>query len=399
MDIRSNEPYWIIKNALLNSYPSLKKDVSCDVLVIGGGITGALLSYALINSSKDVVLVDRRDICNGSTAASTAMLQYEIDTPLHKLIELRGHTCAVDSYKSCENAIDEIGQIAKKINSDCNYKKKSSIYFTSNKKDLKFLRKEFEARLENNFDVTWLEENDLNELGVNGLAAIKSKSGATIDPYKFATDLLSHNSSKGLRIYDKTEISKTKYHNDSIECMTIAGFKINSKHIIHATGYESTKSLSENVVELKSTYALASEVIENLPDYFSQNIFWNTDSPYLYFRSTEDKRIIMGGGDLSYKNAKLRDKLLGKKKAELTKKFNLTFKNLELHNDYEWAGTFGETKDGLPYMGKPEENVNEYYILGFGGNGITFSVMGMPAILAAIDKKPHRFLEYYRFNR
>ncbi|RZJ49043.1 MAG: FAD-binding oxidoreductase, partial [Chryseobacterium sp.] len=64
-----------------------------------------------------------------------------------------------------------------------------------------------------------------------------------------------------------------------------------------------------------------------------------------------------------------------------------------------WAGTFGETKDGLPYFGKPNPNRNEHYVLGFGGNGITFSIIAMNSILCSIEDKKHTDLEYYRFHR
>ncbi len=105
MDIHSNKPFWPTYNGSKTSYPSLKVNTNAEVLVIGGGITGALTAYSLIQAGRRVLLVDRRDVCNGSSAASTAMLQYEIDEPLHTLIEKRGLSCAVDSYRQCEKAI------------------------------------------------------------------------------------------------------------------------------------------------------------------------------------------------------------------------------------------------------------------------------------------------------
>jgi cation diffusion facilitator CzcD-associated flavoprotein CzcO len=45
MDLTSGAPFWIIKNGLLATYPRLKRDRRCDVAVIGGGITGALVAH------------------------------------------------------------------------------------------------------------------------------------------------------------------------------------------------------------------------------------------------------------------------------------------------------------------------------------------------------------------
>src|SRR5690554_5832037 len=101
MDLKSNEPFWLMKNEFPQSYPSLRESTSSEILIVGAGITGALVAYKLLEEGKKVVMVEKRDICNGSTAASTSMLQYEIDEPLHKLIDLVGVTIAVSSYQNC----------------------------------------------------------------------------------------------------------------------------------------------------------------------------------------------------------------------------------------------------------------------------------------------------------
>ncbi len=399
MDVRSNEPFWIIKNSLSNSYPSLKTNLETETIILGGGITGALIANKLISEGKKAVLFDKRDICNGSSAASTAMLQYEIDIPLHKLIELRGLTCAVSSYQNCEKAIFDLKKIVDTIKSDCDFQFKKSVYFASSKKDISFLEKEFKARKENGFDVKWISGKGLERLGLKAHAAIESKSGAVMDTYKLANDLLHYCSKQGLEIYDRTEITDIKEKDEMMTALANSTFKVITKHIIHCTGYESTETVKEDIVNLKSTYALASEAYENFPKAFKNHIYWNTDAPYLYFRGTEDGRIIMGGGDRDFKNAKRRDALLDKKEKELTKSFMKCFPDIPFTPDYSWAGTFGETKDGLPYFGRVDPNINEHYILGYGGNGITFSVMGMDAILPSLEKTPHEYLEYYKFGR
>lgn len=399
MDIRSNEPYWLIKNALPKSYPSLQESKSTEIVVIGGGITGALISYQLLKEGKKVVLLDRRDICNGSSAASTSMLQYEIDIPLHELIEQRGLTCAVSSYRECEAAIFKIKELVETIKSDCQFEFTKSVYFCTTKKDIDFLRNEFECRKEHGFKVKWLNKEQLQKRGLHAYAAIESASGAVMDAYKLANDLLKYSSEKGLEIFDRTEVKTIKHASDTVEILTGSGHTITAEHVIHCTGFESTNTLDEPIVSLKSTYALASEAFETLPKPFKSTIYWNTSSPYLYFRPTTDHRIIMGGGDENFKNAAKRDALLPKKEKSLVKSFQNCFPDIPFILDYSWAGTFGETEDGLPYMGRPDLSKNKHYILGFGGNGITFSVMGMDAILPSLYNEPHVFLDFYKFGR
>ena len=67
--------------------------------------------------------------------------------------------------------------------------------------------------------------------------------------------------------------------------------------------------------------------------------------------------------------------------------------------DFSWGGTFGETKDGLPYIGEHPDFPSAYFVLGFGGNGITFSVIGMEMVSKFLQKQPHELSEYFKFRR
>lgn len=399
MKLRSSETYWPLKHAMDISYPSLDSDITTEILIIGGGITGALMAYKLINEGKKVTIIDRRDMCNGSTAASTALLQYEIDVSLHDLIKLRGVDCAVNSYINGKKAIFDLRIICDAIKSECGFEFKKSIYFCSLKKDLPFLKAEFKCRKEHGFDVTWLERWDLEKMGLNAIAAIESKTAAVMDPYRLAQDLLVYCEKKGLKIYDRTNITSTQNQKGKLVAHTEDKCTITADHIVNCTGYESTETLTEKVVDLKSTFVIASESIPELPKVFKNAILWDTSTPYVYFRATPDNRIIMGGGDEDFRDAKKRDKLLPKKEIYLLKKFQRKFPKVKFKLDYSWAGTFGETKDGLPYFGKPNPDKNEHYVLGFGGNGITFSVIAMNSILDSINNKQNQDLEYYRFHR
>ena len=161
MDLKSNEPFWLVKNGLLATYPSLKEDTKCDVLVVGGGITGSLIAHQCIKDGYKTILIDKREIANGSSSATTSMLQYEIDTPLHELIEKVGEKGAVASYEACSKAIDQFGKVAQQIRSKAGFRKKDSLYFAALKKDVEGLKKEFDARKKAGFAVKWMEAEDI----------------------------------------------------------------------------------------------------------------------------------------------------------------------------------------------------------------------------------------------
>src|SRR5678816_944207 len=145
MKLSSGYPLSLIKHGLPFSYPKLERDIKTDVLVLGGGISGALTAHYLIGEGIDCTLIDARTIGLGSTCASTSLLQYEIDTPLHELIKIVGEKNAVRSYKLGVSAITKLSELATRAGMK-DFEIKKSLYYAAHKKDIPFLKTEFETR-------------------------------------------------------------------------------------------------------------------------------------------------------------------------------------------------------------------------------------------------------------
>ena len=401
MDLKSNEPFWLVKNGILNSYPSLKETVECEVLVIGGGITGSLIAHQMVKDGYETVLIDRREIGNGSTSATTSMLQYEIDVPLYELIDQIGEEGAVKAYKACSKSIDDLDKITQELNSEAGFERKESLYYASKKKDVSWLKKEFEARKNAGFNIKWIEKEEILERYEfeNTFGGILSSQGASVDAFHLAHELLAFNSKKGLRVYDKTEMDSVEIKKGFNLVTTKTGQKIKAQKIIYAIGYESAHLIKEKFVDLKSTFAMVSEIDEKGSEKLNNTLFWNTSDPYLYMRTTSDGRVLIGGGDEDFRDPEKRDAMLDKKEKEILRDLKDLLPNYHFYTDFTWAGTFGETKDGLPYIGEHKDFPNSYFVLGFGGNGITFSVTGMEMASAFLKNKNHPLTEYFKFGR
>jgi glycine/D-amino acid oxidase-like deaminating enzyme len=175
---------------------------------------------------------------------------------------------------------------------------------------------------------------------------------------------------------------------------------VTAAKIIFATGYESEAYLRHKVADLHSTYALVSEpmdpaIIQRLP-----YVLWETARPYFYLRTTLDHRIIIGGADEPFRNPVARDRLIGRKTKQLLKQFATFYPTLPpLDVAYAWAGTFGATQDGLAYIGQTGDFPNAYFALGYGGNGVTYSMIAARLIADAIMGRPNPDAAIFRFGR
>jgi len=400
MKLSSGYPLSLIKNGLLFSYPKLERDIKTDVLVLGGGISGALAAHYLIREGIDCTLIDARTIGLGSTCASTSLLQYEIDTPLHQLIEMVGEKNAVRSYKLGTSAITKLAKLAA-IAGVKDFEMKKSFYYAAYKKDLPFLKKEFEIRKKYGFNVAWLEEDQVfKQFGFSSPGGILSDVAATTDAYVLTHRLLQYNVSKGLKVYDRTQVVSIKHDWRNVHLKTQEKFIITAKKLVYATGYEVVDFISKPIVKLNSTYAIASEAF-NFPVKLGKNdtVIWNTAQPYLYLRLTNDNRIIIGGRDEEFFSHFKRDKLIPAKTKQLQNDFKKIFPSIPFKTEFSWAGIFGSTKDGLPYIGAYKRLPNSFFALGFGGNGITFSQVAGEILASLIKGKKNKDAEIFSFER
>ncbi|MEZ4706360.1 MAG: FAD-binding oxidoreductase [Caldilineaceae bacterium] len=401
MDLRSGYPFWLVKNGLVHTYAALETDCSCDVLVIGGGITGALVAHALVEENVDVIVVDKREIGWGSTSASTAMLQYEIDRELHELKTIIGPQEAARAYQLGVRALDDIQAIAAQLGVDCGFRLAPSLYAARYKSHLPRLEAEFKARKAADLDVRYLQAADLWErYGITALAAIESAAGAQVDPLLLTHALHQQNIKWGARVFDRTEIGQIQPHSRGVTIQTDRGCEVKAQRVVFATGYESQNYLKEQVVNLNSTYALISEPVSPADEIREPYLLWETARPYFYSRTSSDGRIILGGGDVEFQNPEKRDRLIEKKSQQLLALFAKFYPNQPPPDvAYTWAGVFGETKDGLAYIGPTEEMPNAYFALGYGGNGITYSMIAARIITDLYVGRRNDDAHLFRFDR
>ena len=400
MNLHSPSPYWLLRHGIINSYPSLNADLKTEIVIIGAGISGALVANQLCQAGYNMVIVDRRHAGMGSTAASTALLQYEIDKPLHQLIDLIGKKEAVKSYQLCRKAIFDIKKICGQFKEPDLFTLKPSFQFASYKKDVADLYKEYTLRKQVGFPVQWLDEKSiLKKFGFEKPAGLLSQDGAEADAYKLTHSLLKKWIAKGLQVYDNTEIIAIRHTKHEIELITDNKKKVRAKKLIIACGYESQQYIPKKVQELQATYAIASEPFAGKNFWYKNALIWETATPYMYLRTTSDNRILMGGKDIPFSNPVKRDSLLIQKAKSLEQSFSKLFPGMLFKTDFKWAGIFASTKDGLPYIGSIPQRPNTYFALGFGGNGITFSAVAANIIKDLLMGKKNRDAALFSFDR
>ena len=383
------------------SWPELESDADADVLVIGGGITGALAAWRLAGAGLDTVLLDRREVGQGSTAASTALLQYELDTPLLALREMVGSDRADGAYRASAAAFDQLEGILDELGEPAGFARRQSLYLARARDELPALRRECDARAELGIAVEFLDRQSLqNRFGIERPGALLSSLGGEVDAYRLTLRLAEAAAALGARIRSGagSEVVSLQGGTPTV-ARTASGHVVRARSAVFATGYEFAPCLPPRAALLLSTYAVATAPVALSEPWPGRALIWETARPYLYLRTIGDGRVVIGGADEPFADAERRDALLEAKTAQLIESARALFPSLALEPDCAWAGVFAETPDGLPYIGAVPGMENVHGSLAYGGNGITFAVVAADILLGLCRDGSHPHAALFGFDR
>jgi glycine/D-amino acid oxidase-like deaminating enzyme len=400
MDLKSGYPFWAVKNGLGAVFPPLERDVRCDLLVIGGGITGALFADRFARDGLDVVVLDQRDVGWGSTAASTAMLQYEIDTHAVDLAQRYGEEAAITAYRACLEAVHSVRRRAAQLRVD--QSPAESLYLASSRRDARAMADEFALRLKHGIAVEWLGPAELRaRYRASAPGAILSRDGAWLDPYAMALALLRAATRAGARVHDRECVTGLQAGSRGVVATTASGARIRAARVVVAAGYASQRFLKDAVAKNRSSYAFASD--HHVADEHATlrgTMVWESARPYFYLRSSGDGRFVAGGEDDAVDIPARRDARVDAKAKKIARRVTRALPDVRLTPAWAWAGTFAETFDGLPFLGPhPQWGPRVFFAMAYGGNGITFSQIGTGILAADLARRAHPLRDLFSFQR
>lgn len=394
-DLRTGRSLWADSPGLGVPVRPLNQAVSVDVAIIGAGISGAFMAREL-SRDHSVAVLDRRPPLMGSTVASTAMLQWEIDLPLTALAEKIGMADAKRAYARSRSAVDALKRIVADEGIRCGLKDKGSLYLAGDEYGRRALEGEAEARAAMGLDSVFVGPADLREqFGLDRTGAIVSQGSASADPARLAAGLLRRAVTDGATIYSPVEVTQAASDPDGVTLLTDAGHAVRAETVIFCCGYEFPQGVPTPGAEVISTWALATKPRARCPVWLKDMLVWEASDPYLYFRMGQDGRLIVGGEDEADPMAHDDPAKLKRKCQTIARKLKALIPHIEFEIDYSWAGAFGESATGLPSIAPVPDMDHAWAVMGFGGNGITYSVIASQVVAAAVRGNPDADADLY----
>lgn len=396
--LRTGRSLWADSPGLNVPLTRLSRPLDVDVVVIGAGISGAFMAYDLARDFQ-VAVLERKAPLLGSTIASTAMLQWELDTPVSALAEKIGLADARRVYQRSRRAVSDLIDIVGEEGVACGLEPKASLYLAGDQYGARALKDEAEMRARIGLESVFLRKGELREqFGIERTGAILSQGSASADPAQLTAGLLRRAITRGARLYAPVEVTGVLQGGNHVTLVTDSGFEVRTRHVVFCCGYAFPRGAPTDRAKIISTWALASLPTTDIPDWLTRHLVWEASDPYLYIRTTSDGRVVMGGEDEASADRHTDPVVLKEKGHTLTRKLKSLLPALDFAIDYAWAGAFGHSTTSMPLIGAVPDMPNCHAVMGLGGNGITFSALASQIVAGAIRGRRDPDADLFAFN-
>lgn len=377
---------------------SLTTDLRTEVLVIGAGVSGALVAQALSAQGRDVAVIDKNTPGDGSTAASTCLLLFEIDNPLTTLAGKIGKDKAARAWQRSFRAMQNLTDKVRALDIACDYAGRDALLLPGKILGPAGLRRECEARAALGLASRILERDELlREFGIDRPCAILSGNSAEAHPVKLALGLLRRAQAQGAKILSPVEAASIETGEKHAVVTTSDGHRITADFVVFCCGYQLPEFLSVKRHQIVSTWAAATKPQpQNL--WPSKATIWEAADPYLYIRTTPEGRVLIGGEDEDHNDNTRRIKRMPAKLERFRSKLRLLMPQLDFEVEYAWSGAFGSSSTGLPMIGNVPGMPRVCAVLGFGGNGTTYAQIASEMIGNALGGKAEPDIDLFAFG-
>jgi glycine/D-amino acid oxidase-like deaminating enzyme/nitrite reductase/ring-hydroxylating ferredoxin subunit len=388
-------PLWQERSALPVYDDPVPGNLQTDVCIVGAGIAGLSVAYALVQNGASVTVVDDGPVGGGETGRTSAHLSSALDDRYYHLESLFGEAGARLAAQSHRAAIDSIEATAARLAIDCELRRVDGYLFGARPmRDAGLapeLARELAAATRAGLEVAELERAPLPfDTG----RCLRFSDQAEFQPVAYLRGLAAAIVAAGGRIHTGVRV-------DAIEGGDAPHVQLASGHVIHAEAIvdASNASITSRYDLPLRQAAYRSYVIgfELAPRAIPHALYWDTEDPYHYLRiaSGADGRdiLLVGGADHRTGHG---DPTAAWGALEAWTRDRIPSAGAAVTR---WSGQIMEPADALGYIGAARGQPNVFVVSGDSGNGLTNGAIAGLLLPALIRGEPHPWAALYAPTR
>lgn len=368
-------------------YPRLRGELTADVVVMGGGLTGCATAYLCAAAGLSTILVEAGRLGQAGSGRGAGLLLPEPGPSFRDVTSSRGLRLAKRVFESWHRAsIDAAAQLTR-LGIKCRPRSHASLLVAGSADDAR-LKKEFDARADAGLEPRWLTPKQVKTAtGLDG-SGLRLHDAVALDPYAACLGLAAAAAKKKALLFERSPITKIRFGQKAVE-VKVAGGVVRAGTLVVATGGPTAEfaPLRRHFTERETYLVLTEPVPAAVQKQLGrrESTIQDLQTPRHRIVWTPDGRILVAGGDQRATSPRQRDQVLVQRTGQLM--YDLLMMNTSiagLRPEYGWSTTCAETADRLMFIGPHRNYPRHLFALGSGGDSVTGAFLAARILLRAI---------------
>jgi glycine/D-amino acid oxidase-like deaminating enzyme len=387
------------------SYPRHRGTTPTDVVIVGGGLTGCATAYAFATAGVKVLLLEAEQIGRGTTAFSSGWISENPGVPFGDIEKAIGLRNARYAWQSWHRAALDFAALLRRLAIKSYLEERGSVTVALTPEQLVRLKRDQKSRREAGVDAPLLTARTIkSEFGLDAMAGLRSKEGATIEPYRTSLGLAAAAVERGAQIFERSPVRKITFNRKTAEVFT-AGGSMRVRRVVVATGVP-TRTLFKSLRRHFWFHTSYSALTEPVPAKIRQrlgrraSIICDSAAPPHIVRWVNDERLLVTGADTETMPPRQTNRVLVQKTGQLMYELSTLYPDISgIQPAYGWSAEYARTAEGLPYIGSHRNFPHHLFAFGDSSHSVTGSYLASRILLRQHFEEMDRADQAFGFHR
>ena len=384
-------------------YPRFRDERVADVVIVGAGLTGCATAYACVMAGFKPIVIEADRIGQGSAGRSAGLLLPEPGPAFREIVKAHGLRAARRVFETWGRGASDAAALLRRLKVTGGVDTFDSLVVGFRGND-KALQREYGVRQEAGLDARWLPQKQARDAtALEASAAMRLHEAFGVDPYRACVTLATAATRRGARIFERSPMTKVRAGSKHVE-VTLADGVIRAERVIVTTGLATPefKPLRRHFKRRESYVVLTDVMPAAMRKHLGRRdaTLADTATPRHRIRWTGDGRILIAGADQDETPAGTRDAVLVQRTGQLMYELLTMYPAISgLPPAYGWDLPYGETADGLMYIGPHRNYPRHLFALGGSGDSITGAFVAARLLARAARDEAEKGDEVFGWTR
>jgi len=375
-------------------YPRFRGELTADVVIVGGGLTGCATAQACAAAGMKVVLLERDRVGQGSSGRSPGLLLPDPGPAFRDVTSAHGLRAARHAFETWRRGAIEGAALLRRLKITCSVEPRQLVVVAA-PGDEKLFRKEYEAREAAGLEFAWLSKKQAKSaLNVDSPVGVRMRDGFTLDPYRACLGMADVARRRKAAVFERSLVKKVHFTQKHVDVTTDGGL-IHAGTIVVATGSATPefRPLRRHFKRREMYQVLTEPPAATVRRQLGHRdlILRDAQVPPHRMRWMGDDRPLLAGADKDETPEKMHAAVRVQRTGQLMYELLMTYPAISgLQPEYGWETSYGETADGLMYIGPHRNYPRHLFALGGARDSVTGSFLAARILLRALQGKPDK---------